>query len=50
MSTNTRPWLPWFAWHPVRLIDGRLAWLRTVHRRQHWVGIYYGGLDWEYDD
>lgn len=26
-------WLPWFAWHPVRLVDTRYVWLRTVERR-----------------
>lgn len=23
---------PWFAWKPVRLMDGRYAWLKTVTR------------------
>lgn len=26
-------WNAWFAWHPVRLMDGRLAWLCEVQRR-----------------
>lgn len=28
------PWQRWFAWHPVPLIDGGRAWLRTVERVQ----------------
>lgn len=35
---------PWFAWRPVRLIEGGWAWLRTVERREHgfWAaGQYY---------
>lgn len=28
-------WTQWFAWFPVRAIDGRLKWLRTVDVRAH---------------
>lgn len=28
------PWHGWFAWHPVRLECGCLAWLRSVQRRR----------------
>jgi hypothetical protein len=27
------PWHWWFAWRPVRLVDGRWVWLRRVMRR-----------------
>lgn len=23
-------WRPWFAWWPVRLVDGRIAWLHHI--------------------
>lgn len=26
-------WRMWFAWHPVRLCDGRWCWLETVMRK-----------------
>ena len=26
-------WHKWFAWHPVTLIDGRIAFLETVERQ-----------------
>ena len=26
-------WHTWFAWLPVRLLDGRIAWLHVVERR-----------------
>ena len=28
-----RRWRPWYAWRPVRLQDGRMAWLARVERR-----------------
>lgn len=28
---NLEGW-PWFAWRPVTLHDGRIAWLQKVHR------------------
>lgn len=33
-------WHRWYAWYPVRLIDGRLVWLQRVERR-----IYFGAYD-----
>lgn len=50
-------WAPWFAWHPVRTLDGRFLWLRRVRRRWNPMfelralipedsGDYVGG--WEY--
>lgn len=33
----------WFAWHPVKLDDGRWTWLRRVDRWQR-----YTGACWEY--
>ena len=49
-------WKPWFAWHPVRAIDGRLMWLRSVERAwdndTNWWGDAsgYAGTDggWRY--
>lgn len=38
----------WFAWHPVRMEDGRLAWLTVVlrqwrwHENATWVADYSG--------
>lgn len=29
-------WHKWFAWHPVRLLDGSRVWLRPVYRRNVW--------------
>jgi len=26
-------WHSWFAWHPVLLNDGRMAWLETIERK-----------------
>lgn len=28
------PWHGWFAWRPVRTIDGRWSWLRRIYRRR----------------
>jgi hypothetical protein len=50
-------WRGWFAWHPVRTLSGRLAWLKSVQRRWEplknfravWMddpGDYEGG--WQY--
>jgi hypothetical protein len=27
-------WRPWFAWRPVRLLNGRTAWLRWAKYRE----------------
>ncbi len=35
-------WQLWFAWRPVRLIDGRRVWLETIQRK--WTAIE-GGWD-----
>ena len=32
-------WRPWFAWHPVVLDDGRIAWLERLEIRTQY-GIY----------
>lgn len=29
------PWCHWFAWFPVRTVDGRFAWLRSIYRRRY---------------
>ena len=49
-------WAPWFAWHPVRTIGGRLVWLRRIERAWdkdlNWWGDAsgYAGTDggWSY--
>ncbi len=37
----TTTWNRWFAWYPVRLTDGRMAWLVVVERR--WTELEDGG-------
>lgn len=32
----TLDWRPWFAWHPVRTLSGRIVWLRNIERRRVW--------------
>lgn len=27
-------WHNWFAWRPVRLLDGRIVWLETIQRKR----------------
>lgn len=34
----TTHWYLWFAWKPVRLLDGSRAWLCLVRRRD-WKGV-----------
>lgn len=29
-------WQSWFAWRPVKMLNGRWAWLRYVERRKVW--------------
>jgi len=31
---NRTNWVLWFAWRPVRLIDGRWAWWHLIERRK----------------
>jgi len=40
----------WFAWHPVRLIDGKPAWLRWVNRVRRGTRPQgrFGTYWWEY--
>lgn len=33
----------WFAWRPVRLWHGEIAWFRTVTRRRCGRASYFGG-------
>lgn len=54
MVTMGNPWLPWFAWRPVRAC-GAWRWLRWVERRRVcWIaGVVPPGYDasdrpWEY--
>jgi hypothetical protein len=37
--SRTTPWHWWYAWRPVRSIDGRLLWLRTIKRRQFYFPV-----------
>lgn len=30
-------WHSWFAWRPVRLLDGRWAWLQTLERISYYA-------------
>lgn len=34
-------WRIWFAWHPVRTVDGDLVWWQYVYRRKFY-------FEWEY--
>lgn len=51
-------WKQWYAWFPVRLVSGSLAWLRPVRRRWNWKLNHWGdssgysGTDggWEYSE
>lgn len=36
----------WFAWHPVRLKDGRWVWLRSIYRQR--VGLRKSGAGWAF--
>lgn len=38
-------WVKWFAWYPVRLINGRTVWLKPVYYQKEWMfdndqGVY----------
>jgi len=39
-------WHNWFAWYPVRTLDGSLSWLETVRRK----ALKFTGRDisWDY--
>ena len=47
---HERPWQPWFAWRPVRTVQGELVWWDTVYRQvandysdmEDWTWYYYG--------
>jgi hypothetical protein len=42
------PWHRWFAWYPVRTIDGRFAWLRWIWRARYQSKAYLDGptIEW----
>lgn len=42
-------WHQWFAWHPIRLKDGRRVWLETVECREIF-GKMIVSLDYMMDD
>lgn len=37
------PWCRWFAWYPVKTVDGRLAWLYGIWRRRYHTKGYLDG-------
>jgi hypothetical protein len=45
-------WRPWFAWRPVRTVEGELIWWATVYRhlgnnysdQDDWSWYYYGTI------
>ena len=41
-SFDYTQWHRWFAWHPVELVDKRVAWLEYVERK------FNGYFDWDY--
>jgi len=42
-----KQWHDWFAWRPVTLTNGQVAWLETVSRKRH---AYYSDLWWVYEE
>jgi hypothetical protein len=36
----TRPWRRWFAWRPVKTLDGNRRWLCWLARRRVWLVIW----------
>jgi len=49
-SMAFREWKPWFAWRPVRTVDGDVVWWTRIYRRvgnsyvdhDGWTWYYYG--------
>jgi hypothetical protein len=35
-GVSQNEWRPWFAWCPVRLMNGQWIWLKTVERTSYW--------------
>ncbi len=31
-ATTEKQWRPWFAWHPIRTLGGKLVWMKKVER------------------
>jgi hypothetical protein len=44
--TLVTEWKRWFAWYPVRTVDARRAWLRSVE----WRYVYVQDYLWHCDD
>jgi len=44
MSGEWVIWEDWFAWHPIKTIDGKWLWLRIVWRRKEDSIFYYKEL------
>lgn len=36
-SKQSPPWEQWFAWYPVKDLNGRKHWLKKIYRRYSWV-------------
>jgi len=43
-----RQWHDWFAWRPVTLTNGQVAWLETVSRRWATLDELYASPRWVY--
>lgn len=41
-------WHKWFAWYPIRVIDGSCRWLEIVHRSGYSYTGYRGTRFWIY--
>jgi hypothetical protein len=38
------PWKLWFAWRPVKLLDGDRVWCKRIYRRS--INTYVDNEDW----
>lgn len=41
---ETGPWKKWWAWYPVRMLNGKRAWLDTIYRRK--INTYVDHDNW----
>ena len=39
VAQRLETWHDWFAWYPVCLLDGRVAWLQKVQRCRRWSAL-----------
>jgi len=42
---DVHPWEEWFAWRPVKLLDGNRVWLKKIYRRC--INTYVDHDDWQ---